>query len=226
MRAHAHAAAWAGHGFERTTFVPGERPKKSWERYRGRRNNPLAVSTNLAPVVLRLRSARLLGLVLALTPACDSGDGDSGAADTEADETDSGGDGGGESEGNARITVTVDDGTVYELDVRSCDTSVTDPSGFPLSNGYVVSGLSTDGSIDLFVSRAGFDDEPAMQSGSIEGDFDEDGQNARMIYAFAADTFTLQIDGANVSGSASARAVGPTRTHGDNPVFTIDARCE
>lgn len=212
--------SWLASG--RTPF--GQKIEESWERSRGRRNDPVAVSTRVSQFGLLLRSAKVLGLVLALTTACDPGDEDSGATDTEAEETESTSEG--DAQGNARITVTVDDGTVYELEVRSCDTSVTDPSGFPLSNGYILSGLSTDGAIELFVSRAGLDDESVFQSGSIEGDFDEDGLNARMLYAFQSDTLSLQIDGADVAGSVSARAVGPTRTHGDNPVFTIEASCE
>lgn len=180
--------------------------------------------TDAPQLSLVRRSTQTLGIVLALTAACDSADGESGATDSETSETESGGDG--EGEGSGRITVTVDDGTVYELDVRSCDTSITDPSALPLSNGYILSGLSTDGAIDLFVSRAGIDDDSVFQSGNIEGDFDEDGLNALMVYAFLPDTLTLQVDGANVAGSATARAVGPTRTHGDNPVFTIEASCD
>ena len=165
------------------------------------------------------KSALILGLGLALASACDSAQ-EGEETDTEA----SGDEAGGES--TARITVTVDDGTVYELDVRSCDTSVTDPSGFPLSNGYVLSGETVDGEVDVFVSRAGLEDDDTVFSGSIEGDFDEEGRNAKMLYSFDRDTLTLQIDGAKVTGSVGSRAIGPTRPHGDNPVFTFDADCE
>lgn len=170
------------------------------------------------------RYASVTGLVLALATACDSADEDPGATDTEDAETESASEG--DAQGTASITVTVEDGTVYELDVRSCDTSVTDPSALPLSNGYILSGQTPDGGIDLFVSRAGLDDESVFESGSIEGDFDENGLNARMVYSFLPETLTLQIDGGTVMGSVSARAVGPTRPHGDNPVFTIEASCE
>ncbi len=162
-----------------------------------------------------------LGLVLALGSGCGPAEEESSAtgADSEAGEEQPGG------ESNAKITVTVDDGTVYELEVRSCDTSATDPSGFPLSNGYVLSGKTADGEVDVFVSRAGLEDDDAVFSGAVEGDFDEEGRNAKMLYSLDRETLTLQIDGAKVAGSVGSRAIGPTRPHGDNPVFTIDADC-
>jgi len=188
-------------------------PKKSWERSGGWGNDPLAVFNDTFA-----KSALILGLGLA--SACDSAQ--EGAQDTG---TEASGDEA-EREGTARITVTVDDGTVYEIEVRSCDTSATDPSGFPLSNGYVLSGQTADGEVELFVSRAGLEDDDAVFSGAVEGDFDEEGSNAKMLYSFHQETLTLQIDGAKVTGSVGSGAIGPTRPHGDNPVFTIDADCE
>jgi len=193
-------------------------------------NGPAAVATITPAVIidapqigLLLRSAKVLGLVLALTAACDSADGESDGTDTEADEDESGG----ESEGEARITITVDDGTVYELvDVTSCDTSVTDPSGFPLDNGYDLAGRTADGAFGLTAIRAGLDDDNAVFSGAVEGGFDENGLNPTMLYRFDADSLTLMVDGADVVGTVGSDAIAPTRPHGDNAVFTIDARCD
>ena len=169
------------------------------------------------------RTAAVLGLLITLSAACDPADGESSATDTEAggDETQ------GMGEGGARITVTVDDGTVYELtDVTSCDTSVTNPSGFPLSNGYDLAGSTADGAFGLTAIRAGLDEENAVFSGAVEGDFDENGLNSKMVYRFDQDALTLFVDGANVAGTVGSDAIAPTRPHGDHAVFTIDARCE
>ncbi len=167
-----------------------------------------------------------MGLVLTLaTSGCDSDD-DVDAA-TEADATgsepsDDGSGGGGE----GTITITVDDGTVYELvDVTSCDTSFTDPSGFPLSNGYDLTGRTADGSVSLTTTRAGLDDDSAVFAGGVEGDFDHDGRNPRMLYRLEGDGLDLTVDGPNVTGTIGGSAVAPTRPHGDTTSFTIDARC-
>lgn len=169
-----------------------------------------------------LRCAGTLGLALALAAACDSGDDARAATDTEmggAETDDSGG-----SEGT--ITVTVDDGTIYELvEVSSCDTSFTDPSGLPLSNGYDLTGRTADGAFLLTVGRAGFDDTSVVFAGSLEGDFDDEGKNAKMLYRLDRDTLDLTVDGANVTGSVGVEAIGPTRPHGDAALITIDARC-
>lgn len=181
----------------------------------------LAVLNHAPQLRHLLRSATILGLALTLC-ACDPADEESGATDTEATETESGSEG----EGDARITVTVDDGTVYELvDVTSCETSATNPSGFPLANGYDLAGKTADGEFGLTAIRAGLDDENAVFSGAFEGDFDENGLNSMMVYRFDQDSLTLTVDGANVTGTVGSTAIAPTRPHGDNAVFTIDARC-
>ncbi|MBV1857893.1 MAG: hypothetical protein KUG77_05730 [Nannocystaceae bacterium] len=169
------------------------------------------------------RTPAVLGLLIALSAACDPADGESAGTDTEpdGDETQDMG------EGEARITVTVDDGTVYELtDVTSCATSVTDPSGFPLSNGYDLAGRTADGAFGLTAIRAGLDEENAVFSGAVEGDFDDNGLNSKMVYRFDQNALTLLVDGASVAGTVGSDAVAPTRPHGDHAVFTIDARCE
>lgn len=169
-----------------------------------------------------LRSAALFGLVLPFSPACDPAEEESDETAAEAGETESSG-----GEGDARITVTVDDGTVYELvDVTSCETSATNPSGFPLANGYDLAGKTADGEFGITAIRAGLDDENAVFSGAFEGDFDENGLNSRMVYRFDQDTLTLMVDGADVAGTVGSTAIAPTRPHGDNAVFTIDAQCE
>ncbi len=186
--------------------------------------NALAVFTVAPQIGLSLRSATVL--VLVLSSACDSADEGADATDAEVDGTGTEGDSeGGGSE--ARIIVTVDDGTVYELvDVTSCETSATNPSGFPLDNGYDLAGKTADGAFGLTAIRAGLDDENAVFSGAVEGGFDENGLNATMLYRFNVDSLTLVVDGTDVTGTVGSDAVAPTRPHGDNAVFTIDARCD
>lgn len=182
--------------------------------------NALAVFTVAPQIGLSLRSATVL--VLVLVSACDTADEGADATDTEVDGT--GTEGG---SGDATIIVTVDDGTVYELvDVTSCETSATNPSGFPLDNGYDLAGKTADGAFGFTAIRAGWDDENAVFSGAVEGGFDENGLNATMLYRFNADSLTLVVDGTDVTGTVGSDAIAPTRPHGDTAVFTIDARCD
>lgn len=128
--------------------------------------------------------------------------------------------------GAGSITLTVEDGTVYEFTVvTSCDTSATDPSGFPLTNGYDLGGRTADGEFSFTAGRAGFDDENAIFVGALEGDFDDEGKNSKMIYTLRGDGDDLTADGASVSGTVEAAPIGPTRPHGDATTITVDATC-
>ncbi|UJH71046.1 hypothetical protein [Ornithinimicrobium sp. INDO-MA30-4] len=88
------------------------------------------------------------------------------ADETEVEETEA------ESEaarGSGSGTVTMGDGTVYEIvNLTQCDTSATDPSGFPLETGYGIYGSTADGTVEIFFSRAGLDDDDAFFGGGIE----------------------------------------------------------
>ena len=140
-------------------------------------------------------------------------------ADSNADDDSSGGDGTG--------TLTMTDGTVYEFEMTTCDTSNTDPAALPLSNGYDVFGKTSDGAFSLQIIRAGFDDANPVTSGTFEGDFDENGQNAGILYAANSDSLNLlTVDGANVSGEVTFRGVGPPgRPHGDDAVGVVEVGC-
>lgn len=171
-----------------------------------------------------VRLATFLSFALGSVVGCSEADEDSD--DPEATESEVS-EGEPDDSGEAVITVTVDDGTVYELtDIRSCETSATHPSRYPLDNGYGISGWTADGAFRFRVGRAGLDDDDSVFSGSMEGHFDAQGGNNTMTYSLAAESSTLLADGATVTGSASSRAIGPTRPHGDNPVFTLEARCK
>ena len=183
-------------------------------------------------------SAAALAAVLLLS-ACGSSDGDSGApasdgesSDTSVADTDSNADVESSnadvesSAGDGTGTLTMTDGTVYEFEMTSCDTSNTDPAGLPLSNGYDVFGKTPDGAFSLLIVRAGFDDANPVASGGLEGDFDENGKNAGILYAANSDSLhLLTVDGANVSGDISFRAIGPTAPHGDDAVGAVAVSC-
>ncbi len=169
---------------------------------------------------------------LLLLGACGSSEDDDGASgsddatsgtpaadtDSNADDVSSGGDGTG--------TLTMTDGTVYEFEMTTCDTSNTAPSALPLSNGYDVFGKSSDGAFSLQIIRAGFDDANPVTSGALEGDFDENGQNAGILYAANSDSLNLlTVDGAKVSGEVSFRGIGPAGPHGDDAVGAVDVSC-
>lgn len=164
----------------------------------------------------------------------DTGDGDAAAeTETESDaaadqpEADAESDEAGSSGGDAVIVVTAADGTVYTFtDVSSCDTSATNPDSLPITNGYDLFGRTEDGAFAFSAGRVGFDDETAFFAGSLEGDFDENGQNALMLYSFDGDGLSLVVDGGAVTGSVEAKSVGPpTRPHGDETTLTVEATC-
>ncbi len=95
-----------------------------------------------------------------------------------------------------------------------------------LPTGYDLTGFTADGEFRIGVGRAGFSDEETIFSGLLEGDFDDAGNNAKMIYSFSGiDGSEFVVDGANVDGSAPISAIGPTRPHGDDSTVTIDADC-
>ena len=184
-----------------------------------------------------LAAAALAALLL--LSACSSSDDDSGtsgsddgSSDTLAGDTDSNADDAGSnadddsSGGDGTGTLTMTDGTVYEFEMTTCDTSNTNPAALPLSNGYDVFGKTSDGAFSLSIGRAGFDDANPIASGALEGDFDENGQNAGILYAANSDSLNLlTVDGANVSGEVSFRGIGPTGPHGDDTVGAVQVSC-
>ncbi|WP_372594945.1 hypothetical protein [Actinotalea sp.] len=122
--------------------------------------------------------------------------------------------------------ITMDDGTVYTFEMTTCDTSETVPDEIPLTNGYDLAGTTADGTTDLTLARLGFSpDEVAVTVGSIEGDYDENRQNAELLYAANVEELDLTVSGGSVTGTATMRAVGPNRPHGDQPTATVDVSC-
>lgn len=123
-------------------------------------------------------------------------------------------------------TLTIADGTVYEFVLTTCDTSDTDPSALPLDNGYDIFGQTDDGAFEVQLVRAGFTNDDVVFAGALEGDFDDEGKNAKMLYSVNGDTVALTATGTEISGTMMLRAVGPpTRPHGDETEATLDAQC-
>lgn len=155
------------------------------------------------------------------TGQSDSGDPDSGddSGDDSDDDADDGSDG-----GSASGTVTMADGTVYELDVSSCETSSTDPAGFPFPNSFDLQGISDDG-FEFYIASVGLGEEGDVQTGSLEGGFDENGKNATIIYSATMSTATFTVDGADVTGSVDMRGIGPEGPHGKETSADFDFSC-
>lgn len=166
--------------------------------------------------------------------ALDAGTVDDGTAEEDtATETESGDadgaeaeDAGATSSSGGTATMTIADGTVYEFALTSCATSETDPNGFPLDNGYELVGRTADEAFSMQVSRAGFSNDAVVFAGILEGDFDDEGKNALMLYSMDGDTAALTATGTEISGTVMLKAVGPpTRPHGDDTEATLDAQC-
>ena len=118
------------------------------------------------------------------------------------------------------------DGTVYEFVLNSCDTSDTDPDTIPMAGGYDVSGATADGEFRFTLSRLGFDDEVAVAVGTLEGDFDENGQNEQILYTTSRESLDgLTVDGGNVSGDLEYGAIIPGGPHGDDTTATVAVSC-
>ena len=180
-------------------------------------------------------TAVALAALLVLS-ACGSSDDDSAASGTDdgsssapSDNSDSNTDAPAPDDsdgGSSAGTLTMADGTVYEFELTTCDTSDTLPEALPLSNGYDVFGKTADGSFSLYLGRGGFDDDSAVASGTLEGGFDETGQNASILYNASNDALNLlTVDGGSVSGDLDFSAIGPAGPHGDETAATVDISC-
>ncbi len=175
------------------------------------------------------RSIALAAVLVGGLAACGS-DGESATQDTagstpEADAAESGDSASSDSAsgGSGTATLTLIDGTIYEFEMSICETSNTDD--FEIPDSYELLGTTADGEFRFSLTRAGLDEDFITQVGTLEGDFDENGQNNQMLYSADLDTEPLTVDGAIVSGSFLMDAIGPTRPHGDQVGVILDARC-
>ena len=177
----------------------------------------------------------LLASALVLVAACGSDD-DTGtveegttegstASDVDTAEAGSEAEGAGETSSGGTATLTTADGTVYEFVLTTCDTSDTEPNALPLDNGYDIFGRTADSGFEVQLIRAGFTNDDVVFAGGLEGDFDGEGKNAKMIYSASGETVALTATGTEISGAVTFRAIGPTRPHGDETEATLDAQC-
>lgn len=151
----------------------------------------------------------------------EDGPADEGAVEEGASAEDSGE----SSSSGGTATLTIADGTVYEFVLTTCDTSDTDPSALPLDNGYDIFGKTDDGAFEVQLIRAGFTNDESVFAGGLEGDFDDEGKNSKMLYSANGETVALAATGTEISGTVALKAIGPTRPHGDETEATLDAQC-
>lgn len=178
-----------------------------------------------------LLAAALIGGLAACGSGSDSNGADSGAATATAPADASAGD-----EGDAPVevpsdagpgsgTLTMDDGTVYALELSTCETSNTDDT-FVLPDSYELSGTVADGAYEFSLSRLGLSEDFITTGGALAGDFfDEDGVNIGLLYTADMGTSDLVVDGGSVSGTFRMNAFGTNLLHGENPEATVDVRC-
>lgn len=125
--------------------------------------------------------------------------------------------------GPQTATLSLADGTVYELVVSSCVTNETDSGRLPITNGFEVSGKTADGIFEFSILRGGFDDDP-YQSGNASADFDQSGGQLTS-YNIDVETMVYAVDGAAVSATFTLGEFGKKGIHGDTVEATLDAHC-
>ncbi len=173
------------------------------------------------------RRTLLITAALMSMSACGSGDddsdasdaGDTGAAadDEPADDEPAAGGGDG--------TLTLADGTVFSLTMSTCETSENGADGFPIEDGFDLFGRTSEGEFTVQLIRAGFDEESVIDTAGLEGEFDENGKNAELLYTEVNETLVATVDGGNVSGTVTLKPIGPNRPYGDEIAATFDVSC-
>lgn len=127
--------------------------------------------------------------------------------------------------GSGSGTMTLSDGTTFTFAMTTCETSENGADGLPLPDSYDLFGATADEAFTMQLIRAGLEEEFTAETASLEGDFDEDGKNAGIIYSKVVDTLDLSVDGGNVSGTVTLSPIGPNRPYGDEVEATVDVSC-
>lgn len=125
--------------------------------------------------------------------------------------------------GQQTATLSLADGTVYELVVSSCVTNETDSARLPITDGFEVAGKTADGIFEFSILRGGFDDDP-YQSGIASADFDQSG-GQQTSYNVDVGTMIYAVDGASVSATFTLGEFGKKGIHGDTVEATLEAHC-
>ncbi len=181
----------------------------------------------------KIRTLLITGALLGLA-ACGSDD-DAGAPDADssdvvpaaadAADSDDASDDATPATGSSTGTLTLADGTVFSLEMSTCDTSENGASGFVIENGFDLFGRTSDGEFTVQLIRAGFDEESVIDTASLEGEFDEEGKNAELLYSEVNATLVATVDGGDVAGTVTLKPIGPNRPYGDEVEATIDISC-
>lgn len=196
-------------------------------------------STNTAMAFIsrfksRLIARSFLAAALVVLSSCGSSETDESASADAADVADPGAESSTEdtleesaeagATGNDTGTVTTSDGTTYEFVMSSCDTSENGRGTFLIEDAYSISGKTADGAFAVDFIRAGATDE-TVGVATLEGDFDDEGKNAKMLYSSSSSPLQLTVDGSDVTGTVTVGAIGPTQPHGDTTELTVNITC-
>ncbi|WP_158412199.1 hypothetical protein [Ilumatobacter nonamiensis] len=179
-----------------------------------------------------------VGVLAALT-GCGGSDDDSDAtsapqveagstdADSAAAPTDTAGSGAdvAPASGSGSATLTLADGTAFTFEMSTCETSENGADGFLVADGYDLFGATADDAFRMQLIRAGLDEDSIVQTASLEGDFDEEGKNAGILYTQVVDTLALTVDGGDVAGTVTFSPIGPNRPYGDEIEATVAVSC-
>lgn len=161
--------------------------------------------------------------------AAPASDGDETPADADAVATptdDMGTDGDdAPTNGEGSGTLTMGDGTTLTFVMSTCDTSENGADGLPLDDTYDLFGTTADGASQMQLIRAGLEEDFTVETATLEGDFDEEGRNAGVLYSKEVDTLALTVDGGDVSGTVTLTPIGPNRPYGDMIEATIAVSC-
>ena len=182
-----------------------------------------------------VRRLPAIAAALALTLAACGGSGsssDSSAGDTvaPAGDSDDPGDSGNDpgeapvpSSGSGTATITVADGTVYEFEMSSCETS-NNVDSFLVDPGYDLSGRTDDG-FRFHLTRAAFE-EPTFAIGDLEGLLDENGVNPEIEYVIREPGSVIVLDGSTITGDLVLDGfISENKIHGEEATATLLVTC-
>lgn len=177
----------------------------------------------------KVRTLFISAVLLGVT-ACGSGD-DDGASGESAANTDGSADTADAAPadepatGSSTGTLTLADGTVFSLEMTTCETSENGAAGFLIEDGFDLFGRTSDGEFTVQLIRAGFDEDSVIDTSVLEGAFDDEGKNAGLLYTEGSEVLVATVDGGNVSGSVTLKPIGPNRPYGDEIGATFDVDC-
>ncbi|MDW3214093.1 MAG: hypothetical protein R8G01_08870 [Ilumatobacteraceae bacterium] len=180
----------------------------------------------------KVRTLFISAVLLGVT-ACGSSD-DNGASGESAANTDGSADSADTADaapadepatGSRTGTLTLDDGTAFTLEMTTCETSENGAAGFLIEDGFDLFGRTSDGEFTVQLIRAGFDEDSVIDTSVLEGEFDDEGKNAGLLYTEGSEVLVATVDGGNVSGTVTLKPIGPNRPYGDEIGATFDVDC-